>query len=626
MSETLRNSLVAAIAAAMVALAADFLFWGAEPGLSVALFAAILAAAIAGVRKVGGGELAPVWPVFVLLAGAAGAAAIDFGFANFCVLAVLFLVLAGETFYGDRPRLWARALSQAAASLRFPLALPQLGGRIVGAGLASPWGTAVRLARFAAVVIPALAIGLLFALLLGAGNAVFGSWFGELGKAVWHGLGALSFGRLCFALFTASVALTLIAPARVGPRWWGWTVAREGETPAPPAYLFWQAVAALGTANALFLAANGSDLAYLWARRAIPAGVNAAAYVHEGTGALIAAVLVAGAVLAFFFRRRGGLLPQRAPRLLAHAWIGQCLFLLASVALRLRLYVQDFGLTKTRVELACFLVLVGAGFLLLGTKIARDKSLPWLAAGNALAVFTLFYAVQFWDMGGFVAKWNVDRWEKNPEWKLDIHYLASSELGAGAWKELCRVADTSGRPQAKAEADGFLRKERETPLSSGWRDWQARVAWNRKYLENAGAPPLGDAGWDAASWFIPGTEITVLLERLHHDDTFLAEYRRRLAIRSPDGREMRLDVIDDTGGTVRMNLYRDPQGGYLLRDRMEYHRIDPQAGTIVLLEGNPVHRREGDYLGCFDAGEDHRLVFFPASRRVEAEPPGMMRD
>ncbi len=600
-----RRLLWAACGALGVAGAADFLFWGAEPGLSVALFVLVLAAVIAGIRKTGGGGLAPAWPVFVLLAGAAMAAAVDFGFANFCVLAVLFLVLAGETLYDDRPRLWARAVSQAAASLRFPLALPKLGFGLFRQGMASPWGAASTLARIAAVVVPALAVGLLFALLLGVGNAVFGAWFGEAWKEFWAWLGTLSFGRICFALFTTSVALTLLLPARVGARWWGWTTAPEPEAlpEAPPRYLRWQAGAVLGTVNLLFLAANGADVACLWLRHAMPAGVNPTRYVHEGAWALITAVVLAGAVLAFFFRKRGALLPQRAPRLLAYAWIGQCLFLLASVALRLQLYVRDFGMTKTRVELVCFLVLVGAGFLLLAAKIARDKSLHWLAAGNAFAVFALFYAVQFWDMGGFVAKWNVDRWERHSRWRIDLYYLVSEEMGSSGWRELRRVAGGEREPEASL-ARSLLRRQAEPSVS--WRSWQALGEGARKYLKDVPFPGLADEGWQS-DLFVAEEGTAILLERFPLAESALFQWR--LVVRFSNEKKEALDLSNASADGFQMALRRDAQGCYVLSNGWDSCRIDPGKGVVELRP--PSQGGEGTYFGVFNVRGEEGLIFLP---------------
>ena len=189
--------------------------------------------------------------------------------------------------------------------------------------------------------------------------------------------------------------------------------------------------------NLLFLVANGADALFLWSGQVLPAGVTYSGFVHNGVNSLIATVILSALVLATIFQqalkvtRHGGL------KLLGLVWIAQNLFLLLSVALRLKLYIEAYDMTVTRLSVMIFLALVAAGYALLTVKITREKSFSWLLAGCVLAVSATFYVTQFLDLAGWSANYNVARWEEDTTRRLDYWYLGRS--GPGAWPALNRA-------------------------------------------------------------------------------------------------------------------------------------------------------------------------------------------
>ncbi|SDT93400.1 protein of unknown function [Verrucomicrobium sp. GAS474] len=505
---TLRSGRVVA-ALVMAVAASDFLVTGSlgepllVPGTGFGCFFAVLAGLILWVRPAENRRAMPLWlpPLF---AGAVGAAVFDCSFTNFCVLAVLLFGLAGATFFAGPGYFWQQVLAQTAAYVGAPLRPVIVGGDFLHACFASRAaagegkpGLRRRFFRLASVFLPAAALALLFAFFLGTGNAVLGWWFGHGFGALWKWVTGfdLSAARL-FGWFAAGiVVLPLLAPARRrGSCYfgWGWTTRlhRFADAPSPAAARTsdLRALAILGTLNALFLAANAIDLRYLWLRQAIPEGVNAAQFVHAGTGLLICTTLLTGVVLALLFNRAPARTAGRAVRLLAYGWIAQNLFLLASVVLRLKLYTDAYGLTDTRLSLLAFLLLVAAGFALLTVKIAREKSAAWLLGGCATAAFVLFYGVQFLDFGGIAARYNVARWEADPgaSAPLDVGYLAN--VGSGGWEPLRRVAESArAHPAAADQARRALEQARarfDTEAGrKDWRLWQGRAARNRVFLD-----------------------------------------------------------------------------------------------------------------------------------------------
>jgi hypothetical protein len=419
----------------------------------------------------------------VLLVGALVSSVLEISFTNVCILVSLFTLLAGETIFLNRPKFWARWFSQAGAILQFP-------GRAIWA-----WQSTIRLLPSSSagmmriggwavgVLLPVLLLTLLFSIILGAGNAILGTWVNQLVSKLWNWITSfdLSFGRMIFWVFIALLSLALIRPTVTGQVWWGWMgrVVRFSP-PAKPSQAYWRSVLILVALNAIFFAANSIDCCYLWAHQDIPQGVTYSQYVHEGTAQLIAATLLSAVVLTFLFNQNESLSGRTLLRVFALLWIGQNLFLLTSIALRLKLYVDVYSLTSQRISVLIFLLLVAGGFILLSCKIIYEKSLLWLLGANAALLFSFFYIVEFADLEAMAAGYNVSRWEKDPTHQLDINYLQT--IGSSGWAALVRVAERTDRVDESLKATGILdniRSQNDLGNPGGnWRSWQARRAWN----------------------------------------------------------------------------------------------------------------------------------------------------
>ena len=221
-----------------------------------------------------------------------------------------------------------------------------------------------------------------------------------------------------FWAFVAWVSLPLLRPSPAPARDRPWTkeLPRLPElTTAGTARM--QSAVTLGLLNALFCCVNTIDVVYLWARQKLPADVSYSAFVHKGVASLIMAAIFSAVLLAGMFQQARAVSEWRPLRVLGLLWIGQNLVLLAGVLLRVKLYLDAFDLTVTRVNLVFFLALVAAGFVLLAIHVWRQRTLGWLLHANMLAAFFLFYAIQFLDTNGFVARYNVNLWQNDPRWK-----------------------------------------------------------------------------------------------------------------------------------------------------------------------------------------------------------------
>jgi hypothetical protein len=423
----------------------------------------------------------------VLLFGALISSALEISFTNICVLLALFTILAGETFFCDRPQFWARWLSQVGAIIQFPGRILWIRSSTMSLLPSSSTGILRIFGWFAGVVLPVVLLTALFALILGAGNAILGTWVNQFFSEFWKWLTSFDFsiGRVIFWTFVTLLSLALIRPAQTGRFWWAW-MDRIGRFPKPanPSLAYWRSVLILAALNALFCAANSIDAFFLWAHQSIPQGVTYAQFVHQGTAQLIAATLLSALVLIILFNQDESLSGRTLLRITAWVWIGQNLFLLTSIALRLKLYVDAYNLTSQRISVLIFLLIVGGGFLLLSWKILREKSLLWVFGANLALLFSMFYIVQFLDLGAMAGEYNVSQWEQSPTRPLDVEYLKS--LGSSGWEALMHAAEKPERGADSLRAyetltDSHFRSDLVNPTGN-WRSWQARRAWNQHQL------------------------------------------------------------------------------------------------------------------------------------------------
>lgn len=479
--------LAGALASAAVA---DVLLWQAAPGLSAGL-AALGTAALILLRAPASGRRA--WIVAGLLAASALQSAIAAGWENQLMLAALLVLLLGEAAY---PAL-AGPAARVAAALRALLGAWtrwRPWWRMLRSGSGPGVGAARRAVR---LLLPAALLALPFALLLGLGNAVLGQWMTQAAIRLLRWLGGVDLGpgRWLFWAVMATLALALLR--RVPPPRHGFALLGREVPPwtrADPRMARWQGILALLVLNMLFLGANAADALHLWSHRALPAGVSFSAFVHQGTDALILATLLSGAVIAAIFQQPAEVTRSAPLRALALGWIAQNLMLLASVVLRLGLYVEAYQLSLLRVWLALFLLVVALGFLLLAWQVLRGIGLRRLVLANAGVVFALFFAMQFVDTAGLVARTNLGMWQRSlasgKPLPLDLGYLM--DLGPSAWPAVLRVAEEGRAPAAQAEARRLLahqaRVERAAGAARDWRSLQLRAEADRRALLAAFPP------------------------------------------------------------------------------------------------------------------------------------------
>ncbi|MEA3213008.1 MAG: hypothetical protein QOE70_6065 [Chthoniobacter sp.] len=471
--------------AAFLTILGDNLFWPAPPGLSLTIFAlAVCSALVLNRPKAALARTASV--AGLLFAGSALQSSIQWSFSNLLVLSLLLLGLVGETSFPTLRTGWPR-WSEAAWAFLIAPASWRWAGRNLRRMPLNPRRAVRRAGIFLRVVMPALMLGGLFAMLLGSGNAILARWISEAVRRAWAELPGidLSLARLGLWLLLATFALALLRPAAPAGSDRLWTHTIPAFPPARDLTIArWRSLAILAVINALFFAANTIDAFYLWIHETnLPVGISYSQFVHQGVHSLVAAVLLSAVVLVAIFQQAAEVIASRRLRALSLVWVAQNVALIASVLLRLKLYVDAYQLSELRVYVGCFLLLVATGFGLLAWRILRGKGLGWLLFANALATFALFFMIQFPDVARWVADYNVARWQQDPRRTLDVDYLES--LGPSAYPALIAVAETPNRPEAhEAFQKAQQRKEIERVYldNLNWRSWQQREVRNARWL------------------------------------------------------------------------------------------------------------------------------------------------
>ncbi len=481
-----------AIAAAFTWLG-DFLFWPHTPGVSVAIFAAFAAAGLLWAIP---GEERPTraaWIAAALVAASSYATMNELSFSNIVVLVALLAVLMGERHYRELVAEWGRWSESFVAWACAGGCWPWLARRIAESEVAHAGlntGTRDRATRFIQILAPAACLALVFGVLLCFGNAIFRQWLTGLDTAVIAWIASFDFSPVRFLLWIAlasfGLALARPRPAPGAPRRWTRPAGYIFRTDATVA--IWQSCAVLVVLNAMFFAVNTIDMVYLWSgtRRALPENVSFSEFVHEGVYSLIFAVVLSAIVMAILFQQEAKVSRNRVLKVLAWTWIAQNVVLIAGVFLRLKLYVDAYQMSELRVYVGCFLLLVTAGFGLLAWHIARGGNVSTLIWRNVIATFVLFFLIQFANVGGWVARSNVNQWRMKPGRTLDLAYLES--LGADAWPALSELAASpeSGGPTVQKAREIVRRlaavEANDRPRRS-WQSYQARREENGKRLQ-----------------------------------------------------------------------------------------------------------------------------------------------
>ena len=473
---------------ASLTVAANYLLYSRGPGAGWAIFFLLLAMAFFLNRRCGGLVRGIELGLGLLLVASAAQMVIRPSFSNAVVLFTLSLLASAHFIQGstrDTPA--ARKLVEALRNLFLsPLRWLQATELAARSGLsrAAAPGDKVpappKIARALQIIVPAAVLVVPFAILLGMGNSILGQFISNTLTGLFDHLEEIEPPSPLRIVFIALVATALLGllwrsrPSKVIDL----VFARLGRPLSAPRDLFvarWRTVLILAGVNVLFFVTNSIDLTYLGAADLkLPEGLTYSEFVHRGTNALITSAVAAAIVLSLLFQQDASVSRSRGVLALALLWIAQNLLLVANVARRVGIYIDDYHLSVLRVHLILFLGLVCVGFLLLAVRILADRSFGWLVSTNLAAAFLMFAGIQFWDTRKLVAEYNLERAISDPHKTLDTYYLA--RLGPSAWPSLKQAihSDLSfdERESARQALASIASRETLAAEQEDWRDFR----------------------------------------------------------------------------------------------------------------------------------------------------------
>ncbi|MFO1202278.1 MAG: DUF4173 domain-containing protein [Tabrizicola sp.] len=424
---------------ALVALA-DWLFFGQEIGLSLALFAAAVLAAVM-LLSPGRERLRPAGLLLI-------AALPVMDFVQALSLAILGLGLIASLLWasGGTAELGRRAL-------RLASDLPLRGifdGIDLGHDLAKTGALHDHRQFLRAWAFPAGGALVLMALLIEA-NPILGDTAFRLSRL---SISVEMVQRMLFWTGAALLIWPLIAPQRDT----GFTRFHLPTVTGPSAG---SVARGLVVFNAILAVQTLMDAAYLWGGAALPEGMTAAEYAHRGAYPLLVTALLAG---AFALAARPFAAEDRRLRSLLMLWLAQNVALTLSALLQLDLYVDAFGLTYLRIHAAIWMVLVATGLTLTACQVWRGLPNRWLLVRSiGLGAGTL-YACCFVNFAAIIATENLSRESFDGTYICDLGPAAAGAILASG-KEVW-VTGRFGNDRWRCPVTG--------PKISGWRDWGFR--------------------------------------------------------------------------------------------------------------------------------------------------------
>ena len=467
------------LAAGCVALA-DWLFYGWQTGISLALFLGVLGAAAVVSNRVYATRKIQIIMTAVFVAGLVALIEdIDF-------LSVVVSTLATAMFVivlTDRETLsWQRRLFEAVTiPLRGPL---QLARDLFGALRHMKARTLGWLGSLAAWIVP-LSIFAVFLSLLSAANPLIERRLMQVD--LYFLLSLLDVRRIWSWVWVACLIWPVIHRRNKAKPVLKPEHNFAAALPSAPDYLLGvQAMSrSLVLFNALFALQSVLDLTYLWGGAILPDGMSHAEYAHRGAYPLIATALLAAGFVLIAMRPGGPAEQSRLIRPLVLLWIGQNILLVISSIFRLGLYVAAYSLTYLRLAAFIWMGLVAAGLLLILIQILMRKPNSWLISANAATLALVLYGSCFINAPQVVAAYNVEHCREaggtGPN--LDLKYLSS--LG----RQVLPVIEPRLQqiPALWPTVSGLRFHQEIGENRRRWRNWRAWSfrAWRlQRYLAN----------------------------------------------------------------------------------------------------------------------------------------------
>jgi hypothetical protein len=174
--------------------------------------------------------------------------------------------------------------------------------------------------------------------------------------------------------------------------------------------------------NGLLFLVNGLDVYYLLISKTLPEGVEYAQYVHQGVYALLFSIVLAIAVILYFFRGNLNFYTRNSSlKWLAFTWILQNIVLVCTTAGKTSLYIAEYSLTHKRIGVYVYLLLTVIGLVITFIKIYAVKNNWFLFRKTAWAFYAVLILATAINWSRLITGYNLSHLTTLKE--VDIAYL-----------------------------------------------------------------------------------------------------------------------------------------------------------------------------------------------------------
>lgn len=235
--------------------------------------------------------------------------------------------------------------------------------------------------------------------------------------------------------------------------------------------------------NLMLAAQSVMDISILFGGAALPEGMSHATYAHRGAYPLLVTALLAG---AFALAARPFLNQHPALKPLLLVWLTQNVLLTLSAVYRLNLYIDTYGLTYLRVYALIWMGLVAIGLAMVAWQVQRGRSSSWLMLRVAVLSVGTLYICAFINFAALIATDTLSRAaDSDTATRTDWGYLCG--LGHSAAKA---ISTQIAKQPIIHIPDWGQSCVHPAPTHPNWREWDFRTARVNGYLT---ANPKGEA-------------------------------------------------------------------------------------------------------------------------------------
>lgn len=161
--------------------------------------------------------------------------------------------------------------------------------------------------------------------------------------------------------------------------------------------------------NILLLILNITDVQHVWLKDVEGmTSYELRANVHQGTYVLIFSIMMAMAVVVYFFRKNLNFYPNNKwLKIASYIWVAQNAILAFSVGIRNIKYIEEYGLAYKRMGVLIFLFLTLGGLITMIFKVKGKKTLYFLLQRNAWIWYAVFWVTGWMNWDVMITKYNV---------------------------------------------------------------------------------------------------------------------------------------------------------------------------------------------------------------------------